>query len=91
MDTTKTDATTTRPAASSSKTRLATTRTPAEVRAAETTRVAREMTDAQTEKRNAQVAKLREARMAKEAEEANAAAIAAALEPKKKAKARKKA
>jgi hypothetical protein len=59
------------------------TRTPAEVRAESTTRVAREMTDADAERRQTQVAKLRAARLAKEAEET---AAAAAPEPKKKRK-----
>lgn len=69
-----------------SRSKPAATRTPAEVRAAETTRVAREMTDAITERRHAQVARLREARLEKEAE----AKAAAALEPPVKKKARKK-
>ena len=55
-------------------------RTPAELRAESTTRVAREMTDVETERRQGQVAKLRAARLAKEAEDT----AAAALEPKKK-------
>ena len=58
------------------------TRTPAELRAESTTRVVREMTDADAERRQAQVTKLRAARLAKEAE----VSAAAALEPKKKGK-----
>ncbi len=48
--------------------------TPAERRAAETTRVAREITDAEAEKRQAHVARLREARLSREAEDGAAKA-----------------
>ena len=62
-------------------------RTSAEARAVETTRVAREMMDGETEKRHAKTALLRQARLEKEAAEQ---AQAAAEPPKKKAT-RKKA
>lgn len=57
--------------------------TPAQRRAEETTRVAREATDAEAEKRHAKVAKLKEARLARAAE--------MALAPAKPAKAAKPA
>ena len=55
-------------------------RTPAETRAEETTRVAREMTDAETERRQARTAELRRARLAKEA----AADVAPPVKAKRK-------
>ena len=58
-------------------------RTPAEMRAEETTRVAREMTDAQAAVRHAKMAQLREARLAREAE---AEAMAKAVPPPKRAR-----
>ena len=61
-------------------------RTSAEARAEETTRVAREMMDGETEKRHAKTALLRQARLDKEAAEK----AQAALEPPKK-RTRKKA
>jgi hypothetical protein len=63
--------------------------TPAERRAEETTRAAREITDAEAEKRQADVGRLRAARLAREAEDAEAAEAAAAAAPVKKT--RKKA
>ena len=64
-------------------------RTPAETRAEETTRVAREMTDAEAERRQARTAELRRARLAKEATESAAPPVKAKA-PAVKAK-RKKA
>ena len=59
--------------------------TPAEVKAAETTRYAREVTDTEAEKRQAQVARLREARLSREeAERAEKAAAAAMPKAKRK-------
>jgi hypothetical protein len=63
--------------------------TPAERRAAETTRVAREITDAEAEKRQADVARLREARLLREAEDKAAKAAEKAAAPVKRT--RKKA
>lgn len=57
--------------------------TPAEVKAGETTRAAREFTDAEAEARHAQVARLRQARLEREAEERAAKAAPA---PKAKRK-----
>ena len=57
--------------------------TPAEVKARETTRVAREFTDAEAEQRQAQVARLKQARLEKEAQEE---AAKAAERPKAKRK-----
>lgn len=58
-------------------------RSPAEARSDETTRVAREFVESQTDERRAQVARLRQARLDKEAaEKAQAAAVA----PKKRRK-----
>jgi hypothetical protein len=51
--------------------------TPAERRAEETTRVAREITGAEAERRQSDVARLREARLQREAEEKAAVAVAA--------------
>lgn len=58
--------------------------TPAERRAAETTRVAREITGAEAEKRQADVARLREARLAREEEDRAAKAAEKAAAPVKK-------
>ena len=61
--------------------------TPAETKAAETTRVAREHTDAESDQRQAQVARLKQARLEKEAAAAVEAAKAAkAAAPKKSRK-----
>ena len=50
--------------------------TPAEVKATETNRAAREFIDAESEQRQAQVARLKQARLEKEAEEKSALAAA---------------
>lgn len=60
-------------------------RSPSEARAEETTRVAREMTDSAAEQRHARTARLKQARLEKEAAEASAAPA-----PKAKAKAKAK-
>lgn len=59
--------------------------TPAEVKAAETTRYAREFTDTEAEKRQAQVARLRQARLEREEVE-RAEKAAAKATPKAKRK-----
>jgi hypothetical protein len=58
--------------------------TPAERRAEETTRVAREITDGEAEKRQADVGRLRAARLARDAEAAEAAAAAAPVKKTRK-------
>ena len=65
--------------------------TPAETKAAETTRVAREHTDAESDQRQAQVARLKQARLEKEAAAAVEAAEAKAAKAAAPKKSRKKA
>jgi hypothetical protein len=63
--------------------------TPAEAKAAETTRVAREHTETMADQRQAQIARLKQARMEKEkgeAAEAEAVAAAKAAAPKRSRK-----
>lgn len=64
-------------------------RSPSEARAEETTRVAREMTDTAAEQRHARTARLKQARLEREAAEASAAP-APKPKPKPKAKPRAK-
>jgi hypothetical protein len=59
--------------------------TPAERKAAETTRVAREATEAEAEQRQAQVARLRRARLEREAVDKAAAAAAPPKKTRKRA------